>query len=106
MISSTKLFWMVSAVMLTSITLQTFALFLWPTPLTLAALALSVVGVALALWQGYRSADEMQRRFEQEQKEREQGFLNERAQHLIDRGRPSYEPIFAAYRAMQLAHGR
>jgi membrane protein implicated in regulation of membrane protease activity len=101
MISSTKLLWIVSGVILISIVLQVFALFLSSMPYTLAALALSVVSVLLTIWQGYRSASEEQQRFEQERKVREQAVLNERRERIMRSGRPSYEPIFDEYRAMR-----
>ena len=101
MISSTKLLWIISGVILISIVLQVFALFLSPVPFTLAALALSVVCVLLTIWQGYKSTIEEQRQFEQERREREQAVLNEQRERIIRSGRPSYEPIFDEYRAMQ-----
>lgn len=101
MISSTKLLWIVSGIMLISIALQVFSLFLSSTPFTLAALVLSVVSVLLTIWQGYRSASETQQQFEQERKEREQAVLNERGERVIYSGRPSYDPVFDEYRAMQ-----
>lgn len=77
-ISAKVLLWIGSITIFLSVVLQIIALIISSFSLALVGLIINAISVPLTIWQGYRSATEEQRRFEQERQEREQADLETR----------------------------